>query len=77
MTTEPAPTPKPKPTAKERLKKLYDDYGTVAITTYFSLSFLTWLGFTLAIGLVHLLPTGQLPTLTDELLIAHLPDERD
>jgi hypothetical protein len=38
-----------KPSLKARLQKLYDRYGTVAVVTYFSLSFLTWSGFTIAI----------------------------
>jgi hypothetical protein len=42
-------TAEPKLPLKQRLQKLYDRYGTVAIVTYFSLSFVTWLGFTLAI----------------------------
>ena len=38
-----------KPTLKQRLQRLYDRYGTVAVVTYFSLSFVTWSCATLAI----------------------------
>ena len=43
------PDSEPKPSLKQRLEKLYRDYGAVAIYTYFILSGLTILGFTLAV----------------------------
>ena len=50
--TEPAPAPEVKKLPmKARLKKAFEEYGTVAIYTYFGLSILTIIGFSLAIGL--------------------------
>lgn len=38
-----------KPSLKQRLTALFEDYGSVAIVTYFTLSILTIIGFSVAI----------------------------
>jgi len=51
---DPQPVPgKPaaKPALKERLSAHFNEYGTIAIVTYFSLSILTIIGFSIAIGI--------------------------
>jgi hypothetical protein len=48
MSEPPAPA---KPTLKERLAKLFAEYGRVAVYLYFSISIATWFGFALAFGL--------------------------
>ena len=48
MTEQPA-TPVPKPSLKDRLKALLDEYGKIAIATYFAIFFLVLGGFALAI----------------------------
>jgi hypothetical protein len=40
-----------KPALKERLSAHFNEYGTIAIVTYFSLSILTIIGFSIAIGI--------------------------
>jgi hypothetical protein len=43
-----------KPSLRRRLERLFADYGTVAIATYFGIFFCTWGGFASAIALgVH------------------------
>jgi hypothetical protein len=44
----PAPAPG-KPSLKQRLSELFAEYGRVAIITYFTLSILTIIGFSIAI----------------------------
>ena len=46
-----APAPAAKPPLKQRLSALFEDYGRIAIITYFTLSILAILGFSIAIGL--------------------------
>ncbi len=46
----PAPVPG-KPTLKQRLAAHINEYGQIAIITYFTLSILTIIGFSIAIGL--------------------------
>jgi hypothetical protein len=41
----------PRPTLKQRLTTLFDAYGGIAIGTYFTLSILTIIGFSIAIGM--------------------------
>ncbi len=43
-------TARAKPSLKERLSAHFNQYGTIAIATYFSLSILTIIGFSVAIG---------------------------
>jgi len=50
MTDETAPAPAKKPPLKQRLKKLYDQYGAVAVYTYLALSAAAIIGFSIAIG---------------------------
>jgi hypothetical protein len=45
-----APTPA-KASLKERLSALFNEYGRIAIITYFSLSILTIIGFSIGIGI--------------------------
>jgi hypothetical protein len=50
----PAPVPAPAPTGakpplKQRLSALFEEYGQIAIITYFTLSILTIIGFSVAI----------------------------
>ena len=40
-----------KPSLKQRLSALFEDYGRIAIITYFTLSILAIIGFSVAIGL--------------------------
>jgi len=40
-----------KPSLKERLSAHFNEYGTIAIVTYFSLSILTIIGFSIAIAI--------------------------
>lgn len=40
-----------KPSLKERLSAHFNEYGTLAIVTYFSLSILAIIGFSIAIGI--------------------------
>jgi hypothetical protein len=42
--------PTPKPTLKERLQAHFAEYGRIALFTYLSLSLLTIIGFSVAIG---------------------------
>jgi hypothetical protein len=44
-----APTPSAKPPMKERLKALMEEYGKIAITTYFVIFGLVFAGFAIAI----------------------------
>jgi hypothetical protein len=44
------PTPG-KPTLKQRLAAHFNEYGQIAIVTYFTLSILTIIGFSVAIGI--------------------------
>jgi hypothetical protein len=44
------PTPG-KPTLKQRLTAHFNEYGQIAIVTYFTLSILTIIGFSVAIGM--------------------------
>lgn len=46
----PAAEPPRKPTLKERLAASFNEYGRIAIYTYFTLSILTIIGFSIAIG---------------------------
>jgi hypothetical protein len=48
--TGPAEAPR-KPSLKERLTRTFEDYGKIAIYTYFTLSILTIIGFSIAIGM--------------------------
>ena len=48
--TEEVAAPPPKPTLKERLKAHFAEYGSIAIYTYLTLSILTIIGFSIAIG---------------------------
>ncbi|MBC7974552.1 MAG: hypothetical protein H7138_06155, partial [Myxococcales bacterium] len=45
------PAPVGKPTLKQRLAAHINEYGQIAIVTYFTLSILTIIGFSIAIGL--------------------------
>ncbi|MHB8872589.1 MAG: FAM210A/B-like domain-containing protein [Myxococcaceae bacterium] len=40
-----------KPTLKQRLKAIYDQYGKIAIGTYLAIFVLVWAGFYLAVHL--------------------------
>ena len=44
-----APAAAPKPPLKDRLKALFDEYGTIAIATYFAIFFVVLGGFALAL----------------------------
>ena len=44
-------TAQAKPSLKQRLSALFEDYGRIAIITYFTLSILAIIGFSIAIGL--------------------------
>ena len=44
-------SPAAKTSLKERLSAHFNEYGTIAIVTYFSLSILTIIGFSVAIGI--------------------------
>jgi hypothetical protein len=46
-----------KPTLKQRLSAHFDEYGKIAIITYFTLSILAIIGFSIAIG-VGVEPSG-------------------
>ena len=48
--TEEVVVPPPKPTLKQRLKAHFAEYGSIAIYTYLTLSILTIIGFSIAIG---------------------------
>jgi hypothetical protein len=41
----------PKPSLRRRLERLFSDYGSVAVVTYFGIFFCTWGGFAAAIAL--------------------------
>lgn len=43
--------PAGKPPLKERLSKLFGEYGRIAVYTYFALSVLTIIGFSIAFGI--------------------------
>ncbi len=45
-----APLSPPKRSFKERLAALFEEYGQIALVTYFTLSLLTIAGFSIAIG---------------------------
>lgn len=45
-----APLSPPKRTLKDRLAAMFEEYGQIALVTYFSLSILTIAGFAIAIG---------------------------
>lgn len=47
----PAPSAAAKPSLKKRLSALFEEYGRIAIITYFTLSILAIIGFSIAIGL--------------------------
>jgi hypothetical protein len=48
----PVPSGRPrKPPLKERLSALFAEYGRIAVVTYFTLSILTIIGFSIAIGI--------------------------
>jgi hypothetical protein len=47
----PAPGAKGRPSLKQRLEALFENYGRIAIVTYFSLSILAIIGFSVAIWL--------------------------
>lgn len=51
MTDEAKPAPTKKPPLKQRLKKLMEQYGRVALYTYLALSLTAIIGFSIAIGL--------------------------
>jgi hypothetical protein len=40
-----------KPTLKQRLSALFSEYGRIAIVTYFTISILTIIGFSIAFGI--------------------------
>jgi preprotein translocase subunit Sss1 len=48
---DPPPARAAKPTLKERLSAHFQEYGRVAVITYFTLSILTIIGFSIAIGM--------------------------
>ena len=50
IVTEEVVAPKPKLTLKQRLKAHFAEYGRIAIWTYLTLSILTIIGFSIAIG---------------------------
>ena len=50
IVTEEVVAPPAKPTLKQRLKAHFAEYGRVAIWTYLTLSILTIIGFSIAIG---------------------------
>jgi hypothetical protein len=47
----PGPGARGRPSLKQRLEALFEDYGRIAIVTYFSLSILAIIGFSIAIWL--------------------------
>jgi hypothetical protein len=52
MSDDQAPPAKPsRPSLKQRLSAQFNEYGKVAIITYFTISILTIAGFSIAIGL--------------------------
>jgi hypothetical protein len=44
-------TPSGKPPLRERLSALFSEYGRIAVITYFTLSILTIIGFSIAFGI--------------------------
>jgi hypothetical protein len=51
MSDDDVPARPAKPSLKQRLSDLFSEYGRIAIVTYFTLSILTIIGFSIAIGL--------------------------
>lgn len=49
--TSPSEASKPKSSVRQRLERLFADYGSIAIATYFGIFFMTWGGFASAIAL--------------------------